>query len=1043
MALKIFRSSAGSGKTFTLVREYIKLLIKKPTDFKHILAITFTNKATEEMKSRILSQLKKLAEGEDEAYANALIALLGDRFDADRVRANAKEAYALIIHNYSRFEVSTIDSFFSRVLKSFAKELDLPLSYEVEMNVDNALREAKDLVFRSLDDNPKLKRWLALYSINQLDDEKSWNIDAGLEKIGKNLFKESFQEGLKATQWDLESFELLVSTLKADCTKFENLIRQKGQQAVKLIEDNGLVKTDFYHGNNGAVNAFYKAANFDIDFHKGARFIKTINGDFSWGAKKSPNADLVNELGASHFSPLAAALKDLMEEPLMDYQTHKAILRNIYAYAVLEAINEKLVEYRSEKNVMLISDTNALLKDLLTEAETPFLFEKIGSFYHHIMIDEFQDTSSFQWKNLEPLVTNALSEGHEVLIVGDVKQSIYRFRGGNMRLLLTQVKDDLANFYQLGDGEEKTDQVLQDNWRSLSHIVAFNNALYGELKSQIRNHLFLNDATLFDLAYEGHQQNVKAEVGGYVEVNFYEEDFKERTIEHLVAKVNENKKMHYDYDDMLILVNRNSDIMPIAAAFLQHEIPFINAESLKLTESTVVQFIISLLRYLDNEQDQVLVAQLLTLYARLHKQNIEEQLRKKESEKLDITMLFPSEFIHKKHQLKKLELFEMLTTLLRIFALKPFANAYLQQFLDVVLEQSSKGNHTISSFLDWWELESDKQTVATSEGVNAIRIMTIHKAKGLEAPIVFIPFANWKVMPNASQHQFWTSEIPANYKPLSFVPLDFNKKLLDSHFKAAFLKESEESALDMLNKTYVATTRPREKLFISAPKNKTLSANSIENLFWNSFHALGLAPNEEEDVISFTVGDKNWSKMKSEQTAEVESIQVYPETQFDDKLSIRNESDRFFMLQEGEAASNIKFGNQIHELLSKIEVKEDLSGALNAMRQRGELSENFSKEVEKRVVKLLAHQDVANWFSGGYEVYNEQEIWFEGKRHQPDRVLIKDGAVTIIDYKKEVPSDSHLEQVKRYMNIFSQMGYAVVSGFLVYVETLEVKEVIV
>lgn len=994
------------------------------------------------MKTRILRQLKVLAKGEDQAYSDNLQEQLGDKFDEERIQLNAQEAYSQIIHNYSRFEVSTIDSFFSKVLKSFAKELDLPLSYEVEMNVDHALREAKDLVFRSLDEKPELKRWLALYSIDQMEEERSWNVDTNLEKIGKNLFKESFQEGLKSTKWDLKGFESLIKGLKAEKAKFEILVKQKGQEALKLIEDNGLSIADFHYGKSGAVNAFFKAADFDIKFHTGARFIQTLRGDLPWGAKKSPNVERADELGASRLLAIGEELVHIMESDLIDYQTHDAILRNIYAYGVLEAINEKLVEYRSEKNVMLISDTNALLKDILTEAETPFLFEKIGSYFHHIMIDEFQDTSNFQWENLKPLVENALSEDHEVLIVGDVKQSIYRFRGGNMRLLLTQIKDDLKNFYVEREGPEKTDQVLADNWRSLSHIVQFNNALYEQLKSDILQNENLNKATLFELAYSEHHQNVKGDEGGFVGMNFYEEDFKEKSINDLIQKIRENQSYHYRYSDMLILVNRNSEIIPIAEAFLSNEIPFINAESLKLTESVIVQFLISLLKYLNNDKDEVLIAELLTLYSRLKKEEITNHLKRPRGIKLQISDAFPQSFNENMHQLKKLELFEMLTSMLSIFDLKDKADAYLQQFLDVVLEQSSKGNHTISSFLEWWNLEADKQTVATSEGIDAIRIMSIHKAKGLEAPIVFIPFASWSLLPNARMHQFWTSEIPEGYEPLSFVPLDYNNRLLESHFKTEFLKETEESALDVLNKTYVATTRPREKLYIHAPKNSKLNPSRIENLFWLAFEAMELDSEEENGLISFSIGDPKWSKVEEEKVQEVTTIRVYPETQFDEKLTIRNESDRFFMLQEGEASGNIKFGNQVHELLSNIEVTEDLPGAIRAMRQKGELTQQFAQEVENRVAQLLDHPSVKEWFSGGFEVYNEQEIWYDGRRHQPDRVLINGDQVIVIDYKKEIVSESHIDQVKRYMKIFGEMGYATVSGFLVYVETLEVKEVL-
>ena len=446
LALTIYRSSAGSGKTFTLVKEYIKLLIRRPEDYKHILAITFTNKATEEMKHRILGALEQIGDGQPNSFAKVLEEELHSEFDAEQIRLRAEKAYELIIHNYSRFEVSTIDSFFSRVLKSFARELDMPLSYEVEMNVSLALKEAMNELFKSLDDNPEIRNWLTQYAKEQIESDKSWNVDRQIEKLGANLFRESFQDGFQELDLSFEALHQIIESLKIEIKSFEKELKSLGNQAFDALEKHQLKIEDFHYAASGAMAAFNALLKLDTDIGSKKRFMQTLDGDMPWGAKKSDKVDLANQVGQEALDDLGNRALALIDKKEKDYNTAKAILRNIYAFGLLEELNKHLKEYRDEHNLMLISDTNIILKDILEQADAPFIFEKLGSVYKHIMVDEFQDTSNFQWNNLKPLVINALSEGHEVLIVGDVKQSIYRFRGGNMRLLLSELKQELRGF---------------------------------------------------------------------------------------------------------------------------------------------------------------------------------------------------------------------------------------------------------------------------------------------------------------------------------------------------------------------------------------------------------------------------------------------------------------------------------------------------------------------------------------------------------------------------------------------------------------------
>ena len=1043
MALTVYKSSAGSGKTFTLVKEYVKLLIKRPQDFKHILAITFTNKATEEMKTRILKALEEMGAGKETQLFKILVTELAAELTPLNIQQRAEEAYDLIIHNYGRFEVSTIDSFFSRVLKSFARELDLPLSYEVEMNTSMALQEAMNELFKSLDDNKEVRQWLTQYAKEQIESDKSWNVDQQIEKLGGNLFRESFQDGFSGLNLSFDELKTIIESLRSDIKSFEVQLKKYGNEALDLISQHGLQVADFSGGQARSVaNTFVKLTN--KDYKLTSTFIKTVNGDSNWYAQKSDKKAEIDQLVSGRFGEICQGIVDFIEDNESDYNSAKAILKNVYAFGLLEELNKYLKEYRDEHNVMLISDTNIILKDILEQADAPFIFEKLGSFYKHIMIDEFQDTSNFQWSNLKPLIINALSEDNEVLIVGDVKQSIYRFRGGNMRLLLSQVKEELGAFYP-----KEADQVLNDNWRSLSSIVNFNNNLFGKLPEAFGKNEVLHDTSLFTQAYENHEQQIQGGEGGYVQMRYYsssdEEDEKWQTqsVKDLLIQIRENKEKGFSLSDMLILVNRNKEISDIATAFLSEKIPFINGESLKLQQSESVLFVLELLRYLQSGKDEVLMLNLISLFFRLN--DIPEQavMLRGKGERMTLEEAgFPQEFLTRQYEIKQFALFDLVSELLLMFDIEKKADVYLQQLLDVILEQSQRGANSINTFLEWWDKEGDNQTVATSEKTNAIRILTIHKSKGLESPIVFIPFANWDILPNANTHQFWTKNIPEQYQSLQYIPLDFSKStLLKSYFQEDYYTEATESALDILNKTYVAFTRPREKLYLAAPMPKKAGSSRIHEFLLDLLPEIGLLSQEESTYTQFSLGTDGQKIGSGEEIDASVAIGIYPQVSFLNQLTIRNDSERFFMLQETEEAQNISLGNQVHEVLSAIRVKEDLEMVLRQFLQAGELDHNAIALVKDRILRLFDDPKISVWFSDDYEVFNEREIWFEGKAHKPDRLLIKGPEAVIIDYKKEKESPAHQEQVKRYMNAMKALGFEKVSGHLIYVEPVIVKEV--
>ncbi len=1042
MPLKVYKSSAGSGKTFTLVKEYLKLVLLNPSDFRNILAITFTNKATEEMKRRILEALSEIAEGSQDAMFEVLREELKDSLDEKGLRSRANEAYDLIIHNYGRFEISTIDSFFSKVLRSFARELDLPLSYELEMNTSLALRESIDQLFRSLDDNRQVREWLVSFANEQMENDKSWNVDQNMEKLGKSLFSEAFQDGFKLVDLNLDQLKGLIDKMRKTVKGYESQLKSFGNEALDLMSNQGLVVEDFKRGKTGVANTFKKLVSGIYEVT--ATFVKVVDGDDTWYTKTSDKAEVIDQLVAGRFGEVAQSIVQYINDYQSDYNTARVLLKNMFSYGLLEELNKHLKDYRDEHNVMLISDNNLILKDILEQADAPFIFEKLGSYFKHIMIDEFQDTSNFQWSNLKPLVVNALSEDNNVLIVGDVKQSIYRFRGGNMNLLLSQLKTDLGAFYTT-----ESDHNLKDNFRSLKQVVEFNNQLFEKLPIEIGANESITDVALFEKAYTNHQQEVRGKDGGYVQVRFYEkgdEPWKASALNDLISVVKDNCDKGFELSDFLILVNANAEIPDIANILLAEDIPFINGESLRITQSDLVQFVLEVFRYLQSDYDEILLLNLITLYHKLSGADPDDVFFRSRENRMSIEeAAFPKEFLEKKHYLKQQSLFDLVSEVLLIFDFAKYADVYIQQLQDVILEQTQKGINSINTFIEWWDSEGHDTTVAANEKTNAVRIMSIHKSKGLEAPIVCLPFTNWSILPPV-RHQFWTSDLPLDYKDLRFVPLDYSRRSLsNSHFVNQFHNESREFALDVLNKTYVAFTRAREKLFIWAPngalKGRNANPSNIQSLLWKIMPLLNTNETTETAYVDYSFGTSNVKIGSVEKVRESKEIKVYPASSYLQKLTIRNDSERFFMLQETQGAQNITIGNQVHEVLSAISTTDDLELVLKQMQQSGELGNKAVIEVSGRIKKLFKDPKIAPWFSDGYEVLNEREIWYENRIHKPDRILTDGKKAVVIDYKKEKEAESHHTQVRRYMKALKALGFEEVEGHLIYVEPVVVREV--
>lgn len=1047
MSLTIYKSSAGSGKTFTLVKEYLKIVLKNPFDYRHILALTFTNKATEEMKVRILETLEATSLGEGDMFSTLVEEL---KLEEKVIKAQAQQTLDLILHDYSRFEVSTIDSFFARVIRSFAKEMQLPMRYDMEMDTDVAIDQATQFLFANIHENKELASWLLKYSFSRMDDDKGWRIEEQMKNLGKTIFEEDVFEWLENGGAQLNELNAFISACQQFNKNFEDTLQKKAQAFKDLLSNNGLTVKDL---SNYSSTWIYKRIDEKNYIDISSTFLKTVEKG-EWQKKTGTSVKIVIGIN-DDLTKIAAGALAFYEENITEYYTYKAFLYHVYAYGVLGNLSNGVKQYRDDKNLLLISDVNAIITSTIGNDDAPFLYEKLGNFYKHIFIDEFQDTSNFQWNNLKPLVYNSLGHGEKVLIVGDVKQSIYRFRGGNLNLLLKEVKKEFSKLYF----KQIEENVLGSNWRSKTEIVEYNNMFFNKLSNLIYQDFGESiNADLVDLAYKDLYQKPESKGEGYVEVQFFNEikaskdkeesKWKDQAKEQVLATLKQLKEDNYSLNDIMLLVFRNRDANEIADLLVKENIPFISSHSLLASSSLKVKFLVQIMYYLQRPDDAIAHSAMLYLYHEIKGKKIWNHhwiFSDFEREQSILKDLFPPEFFERKADLQRLSIYELVEELCYIFKLNINNDSYLQFFANICLKQTAKGIVTIYDFLLFWEEKKDKLYIDTPENLDAVSIMTIHKAKGLEKPVVILPFMISSNIPNTL---FWSKHLPEAFSHFGYLPLPYNKYLEKSLFAEAYFREKLSETLDELNRVYVAFTRPKDRLYIFS---KTISKSSGDGGFsginkW--IHETLLSVPEFNEAYNQAEGVFRLGKAIPKVQDKIQQESTYALTgesrPYNSFINIRSEAKEHFLLFDSDVEENISQGIKAHAVLERMHKRNDLERVLAMLLSEGLLVPEDLNYLRNIIEELFLNPLFASWFEDEtWQVLAERELLEGNKKiHKPDRVLIKENKAIVIDYKKLVEDEKYLAQVRRYGRLLSSMGFSEVKKYLVYVDTGVIKEVV-
>ena len=1035
-SFSIYDASAGSGKTYALVKEYLKIILvaNKNDAYRNILAITFTNKAVHEMKSRIVGNLSEFAKDEPSQKAQDLMQDLAKDTELSifQIKTKSQQIIKHIIHNYAAFDISTIDKFTHKVIRAFAHDLGLPMTFEVTLDTENLLIEAVDAIIAQAGEDETLTKLLIDFTMEKTDDDKSWDISREILETGRLVLNENNRNEITHFQEKtIAEFVEIKDKLAETCSVLEKENTEFAESALQLIEKNGI----------------------DLKSFSGSYFPKhlqsIVDGKFN---PKNKTYHESEDIKINKTAKDGALIENIVPELLQILDTvyknfekrdyYKAFLKNITPLSLLNTVSNELAKIQEEQNVLSISEFNAIIHREIQNQPAPFIYERLGERYRHFFIDEFQDTSEMQWQNLIPLIDNATSseidgEKGTLMIVGDPKQSIYRWRGGKAEQFIELSKD-----HNPFNNPEKVLEHLDKNYRSYSQIIEFNNDFFQLLSNEFEHEDYKD-------LYQNHShQKINSKTGGYVNISFIpkieeseDDEALDKTGLYLLATLNTIQKVQkqgFELKDIVILTRKRSHGIEVANYLTEQGVPLLSSETLMIQNATEVRFIIHLLKYLKNSSDLEAKAHFLHYVA----DNIQDQFpvhdfiaqgmdKKQEVEfekwltNFDISLSF--------QDIRKKSLYESVETIISKFLRSQNGNAYIQYFLDIVLERDIRNQAGISDFLNFWDKNAEKFSIPSPEGKNAVRIMTIHKSKGLEFPVVIMPFADEDYSRSPKNKLWIDTEVDDFGLPKVLVD---NSKAVEGFGVAAktvYVQKSQEELLDNVNVLYVALTRAEEQLYVISDMNLdskgVVRKNNMSTFFVNYLNNKG---EFDEEKFEYEFGNPTKLSAESDKTDDVQLIRSVGEVLNPKNIKIAQRESVMWGTHQQEA---IEYGNVVHEILSFVKTKNDVDLAITKAVESGLITFIQKYMVFKTIQEIVNHTELSICFEEGNEVLNEQTIiQKEGKTIKPDRmVLTKNKDVFLLDYKTGLHNPKYQLQLENYQNAIELMGYKVVKKSLIYI----------
>ena len=1109
--LKILKASAGSGKTFSLTLHYISLLLINENSYREILAVTFTNKATAEMKERILSVLQGLAlsdrSNKIEDYRKLILAQ-NPTWSATLLAEKSYRVYRKILHDYSHFTISTIDGFSQKVIRAFTYELNLDAAYKIEMNTNKVKADLTIMLNQLLDEKPELLEWIIGYAEKKINNNENWNYRTQLSQLAGLIFTENFQE-----------FDTALASTEA--AQIFNLLNKDIFEKTQSFLDNISLAIQTFHET-------FKSLHVEVNEMRGKSRNALVSANkTSTQVNKLSTSELIKLLGKfsalltneeafmdtdknvryeliSGFQPVLAQFNAL-EKLLPTFVAYQAVQGNLYYLRLLKEMSDLLSIWRKENAAQLISDAQILLNKLGLDAhnDPTFIWEKIGNRYNYFLFDEFQDTSRIQWKNYNPLLINALSnsEGiqNEHLIVGDVKQSIYRWRNGDWRILLHQVEDQVQQHFHLNEESKKrfiANDNLDKNFRSLPNIIKFNNYLYESIPKHLQH--ILNDIVDLELSEEGQQwwkqsknnemlihayENSKQEIPdfklndptkkGAIEINYIEVEnsryranqvLEESTIK-LCDKVGDwISSGRYEAKQIGILVRSNKHALLVIQKLMEYKnssglnFDVISGDALSLVSNDAVSLLIETLKafVFTSEKHVIHHARMAYLYQTIQNNKsfpASNWLDFKENNITKLNTLLPESLIVNWEIWQKLPLVHLVEKLIEIYDFTSENNIhlpYILAFKDIVGNFTANGERGINQFLEFWEEDGYKAVLPSNGKINAIEVTTIHKSKGLAYDVVMIPFCSW-TLDGMLNGDFWINTENTPFQQLGKIPIKYNSSVGKSIFYQQYFEEMLFNYMDALNTLYVATTRAVEHIYITAPsfaqkEDKKLGKYlDIKNEFISDvLYQVLEQPNPPFQLLDNKLEiDEVIQRDEDENLLANDHIAIgrYPISSAMENALEKSSKRSINTILMMEKAS--QYGLLAHQVMAEVVKEADIKKIITRFIEEGILALENKEILEKEIYEIWHHPQINQWLTGDYKIWNESAIiTSDGHTLRPDKVFTKDNETIILDFK--FTSENYIEhktQVNQYMQALENLGLSNIKGFLFYAKGGDLVEV--
>lgn len=1071
---KVFQASAGAGKTFTLIKEYLKLCLANKgavSNFRNILAITFTNAAANDMKAKIVKTLREIIDSEkvdSKSMEAKLIEELGIS-DAE-LKCNAQSLMTRIMHDYSNFCVSTIDAFVQKLSRSFAHDLGLPSQYSVSIDTDEVAETITErLGLRITKKGDYLTDLLIDFSNNQFDSQRSTALENQLaDFVAKLMTEKAYQKDAKNNIKDYPQYKKTLGFLNDKMQGFEKGIRKHLEDFEHLESQYGLREEQFAYGKGGFVS-YVRKLSAKVYEQPGTRFNTVLEKGncFSKEGEKQLGKAQTDVINAA-LLPVLRAMKEEIDKGLGSFLFYKSQKDLLYLYALRAQIRTEFEALAKEEEIVHISEFNKLLNTVMGDFSVPFVYERIGEHFRHVFVDEFQDTSVLQWQNLLPLIDNGLSSGNMSMVVGDGKQSIYRFRSGEVEQIVR-----LPEIYALPKDEREAaflqfEQNLKDNfafknldtnYRSFAQVVTFNNAFFESVYTHLSPYL----QQVYVAPKPGTNDKVdivqkidKTDDEGLVQVELYDAenqpDYCFDRVEAIVRDLTETKG--YQYSDIALLT-RKSDYGSEMANYLNDKgISVISQDSILLKSSDKVQLLVSTLRYLLYGDNETNVAIVLFYWKLTQEPDFNGDISQvfgevkaiaKGEKAIEPVMGLGDAGVLQDALAKATCLYDLCANLLRIFHFDTIHDAFINYFMEEVFKSQFGIKEGIADFLTYWDTKQDKLAVMSAGG-NAVQIMTIHKSKGLEFPVVIYPEAiidlDEKLNASKAAEEWLRPEdlgfeaIPNLDKVL--FKLDKNAENMGGKALEKVEMEKKSNQLDNLNLLYVAFTRAVQRLYIIAKQGKADKPNIIRDFLKDNDHQV-----PENNALVYRFGSPDFMKPKEKQKEEKKELKTKSVAgDWFSKIEIDSNPTMVWQSKSDKLLPR-EFGELVHQILAKIHTSSEIEAVLQPYLNDGTIDQETSIWIQERFMQMAQHPQIAPAFDPSAQVKTECEILHQGNVLRLDRYAELPDIIYLIDYKTGQKKEEHHNQVRTYANALREMTDKEIRAFLVYLaeDTIDVEMV--